>query len=800
MSSLLTGTAVEGRRALRGLAASPGFSIGVVLVLGIAIAGTVTVATAAYELFLRPLPYPRVEQLVQITMHSRSMGFDVGFAPPMLVQIREEPMIADLAAWYDPATEESEEGESWRVAAVTYNLADVLGIRPVAGRAFMPADAEAGASPVGLISEAVWRNRFGADESVIGRELVLEDRRVRVIGVMPATFRVPTADTELWQVLRYTPEQLTPSERVSFSGTAMLARLVPAYSAADLQDALRIRYGAGGSPSSRILALMGLEPNVRGLRQAWTAGQREPLTIIGLASLLVLAAALFNVAGLWLTRLLGRSHEYAVQAALGAGGVRRLARTIFEFLLLGAAGACMALALTPFVLRWLQDLEVLDPSTPFALRTGAATLFITVILLGVSSVPVLAAACWQQRRQRRELVAGLVGGGRGAAGAHARARQVLIVAQVALAMSVLCAMGLLLRSWYQLLNEDLGFEPGNLLLAWIESPPGEEDRVGPDPVAAAALEAVRGIPGVLEVSHASVAPFARSESVSSLREPGHEDRETTVRSSWVGERYFETIGIPIVHGKSFEAGDQGVIVDEYFADRYFPDGAVGKTLRMAAGPDGLRDVEIIGVAATVKFRSPDEAPTQGTLYRLSAEPYPSGMAVISIAVPPAGLLGEVQASLERVLGPDRVRDIATMENLVRLTVREREPQLVLLALYGVETMALAGIGLFSLLAWSVRARTAEFGVRQAVGAKASDIRRHVVGDALRLLVPGLLAGAAGAWAAGQVVSSRLYHVSPVDPATWISVCLLLASVVLVAGLWPAERAARIQPTEALRHE
>lgn len=325
-SRFLTGTAVEGRRALRGLFRSPGFSVGVVFVLGIAIAGLVTVATAAYALFLKPLPFPRAEEIVQISMHSRTMGFNVGYSPPMLVEIREEPMVAELAAWNEPGTLPSEQGESWRVSAVTHNLTDVLGTRPIAGRAFLPADAELGAPPVGLISETVWRYRFGANEAVVGSEIMLGDRRVHVIGVMPASLRVPTSDTDLWEVLRYTPEQLTPSKDVSFEGTALVARLAPGYRAADVQDALRIRYGAGNSVSSRILALMGIEPEVRGLREAWTAGQREPLTIMGLASLLVLVGALFNVAGLWLTRLLGRSHEHAVQAALGAGGCRRLAQ------------------------------------------------------------------------------------------------------------------------------------------------------------------------------------------------------------------------------------------------------------------------------------------------------------------------------------------------------------------------------------------------------------------------------------------------------------------------------------------
>lgn len=796
-SGLLTGAAIEGRRAVRGLVRSPGFSVGVVLVLGIAIAGMVTVATAAYELFLKPLPFPRAEQLVHVTTYSRSMGFEIGFVPPMLVEVRQEPMVTELAAYHEQSTWQSEEGEDWRGAAVTHNLTATLGVQPLLGRTFVPADAEPGATRVALISEAVWRNRFGADQKVIGRELALQDRRLRIVGVMPASFGVPSPGTELWQPLQYTPEELAPSDSMSFQGGHMVARLAPGYTAQQLQDALRARQGA--KRPRRVEELMALEYNVSDLRKAWTADQRQPLTIIGLASLLVFAAALFNVAGLWLTRLLSRTHEHAIQAALGAGGLRRLARTGFEFLMIGAAGSAIALALTAPALGWLEHVGVLDPDQPLGIRTGPATLVSALLLLLAGSLPVLVSAAWQQRRERRELLTALAGGSR-AGGSGARARRVLIVAQVALAMSILCAMGLLLRSWHALLNEDLGFEPRNLLVARILQNGTENPRTR-DPAVGAALDAARGIPGVREVTYTNVAPFAGSESVSTIQEPGRaEGQETTVRSREVGGRYFEAVGIPILHGRPFEPGDSGVIIDRYFAERYFPDGAVGEYLRLAAGPEGLRDAEILGVAGTAKYRTPDEQPIQGTLYELEPAPRAEVSAVISTTLPPAAVAGDVRAALESVLGSARVGEIVTMENLVRRTVQDREPQLMLLAIFAAEALALAGIGLFSLLTYSVRARTAEFGVRQAVGASPLDIRRHVLGDAVRLLVPGLLAGIFGGWMAGRLVSGRLYEVSPIDPVTWAATGLVLALVVLSAGLWPAARAAHIQPTEALRHE
>lgn len=804
-SALVTGAAIEGRRAVRGLSRSPGFSASVVLVLGIAIAGMVTVTTAAWSLFLRPLPFAQPDQLVQLSTYSRNLGFDIGFSPPMLIEMREQPMVRELAGYYGAETVESLDGDAWELASVSHNLPQVLRLEPVAGRSFVESDSEPGALPVALMSESVWRNRYGAARAVIGGELVLDDRRVTVVGVMPSTLTVPSPGTELWEPRRYTPEELSPENLGAFEGTGIIARLEPGVTAAQFEDALRTRYASDPRVyAQRIRDMMGVEVNVRGLRDAWTAEQRQPLAIIGLASVLVLAAALFNVAGLWMTRLLGRSHEEAIQAALGAGSWRRLGRTCIEFLLLGAAGASLALAIAPPMLGWLKQLGVLDMEQPLPIQAGPITIAIAGIVLVLSGLPILLAAFWQQRRQRQGLLAGLGSGGRAGGGSSARTRRVLIVAQVALAMSLLCAMGLLLRSWYALLTEDLGFEPQDLLVAKIEAPQKvREEQVATDSGVTTALDALRALPGVTSVTRTNIAPFGRSESVNSISVPGQEAWTTTVRSRYVGRDFFRTTGIPLLHGRSFADGDagvNGVVVDQFFEGRYFPsDGAVGKSIEIPDGNGGSEVARIVGVAATAKYMFPDEQPTQGTLYVFRPEPRPSEMVVISAAVP-AALVAGVKDALVRTVGPDRAGSVVTMENLVRKSVEDREPQLILLGLFALETVALAAVGLFSLLAYSVRARTAEFGVRQAVGANASDIRRHVLADAVRLLIPGLAIGTGGASVAGYLIANRLHDVSPVDPLTWSATGILLVLVVLAAGLWPAERAARIEPTEALRNE
>ena len=241
-SRMLAGAAIEGRRAVRGLIHAPGFAVGIVLVLGIAIAGMVTVTTAAWELFLRPLPFAQPEQLAHVTTYSRSMGFELGFSPPMLVDVREQPMVVDMAAYRGAHAVDSSDGGSWQVASITHNLTQLLGVQPIAGRAFTAAEGEPGALPVALISESAWRNRFGGAESAIGGEIDLDGRRVTVVGVLPDSFTVPAPATGIWEPLRYSPEELTNFGH--FSGGNIIARLAPGYGPVELQQALRVRYAA----------------------------------------------------------------------------------------------------------------------------------------------------------------------------------------------------------------------------------------------------------------------------------------------------------------------------------------------------------------------------------------------------------------------------------------------------------------------------------------------------------------------------------------------------------------------------
>ena len=302
------------------------------------------------------------------------------------------------------------------------------------------------------------------------------------------------------------------------------------------------------------------------------------------------------------------------------------------------------------------------------------------------------------------------------------------------------------------------------------------------------------------MTHAGIVPFGRAESITSVQLPGSDGQTVTARTRTVGADYFRATGIDIVRGRGFGREDIGVdraIVDEWFAGRHFPRGdAVGSRYQVHA-PDVPYDVEIIGVARTVKHLSPDEETELGTEYRLQAQPESFTTAVIAASVPPHTLIEPVRDVLRETLGPERVSDTAVvaMQSLIRRTVSDREPQLILLGAFAGLTLLLAAIGLYALLTYSVRARTAEFGLRMAVGADAGGIRKLILRDGLRLLISGLALGTAGAYLTGRLLAGRLYKIAPADPSTWLAVAALLSLVVLLACLWPALRAARTSPIQ-----
>lgn len=800
--------------AARALARKPAFALGVVLILGLTAGGLAAVGTAVWSLLLKPLPFDRPEYLVTLGAHSERMGFNIGLSPGMIRELEGSNELSAVAAYESATAARDRDGRFWRQARISANLLETLGQRPLAGRGFTRNDAEVGAARVGLIGERTWRERFGGSPHVIGTEIELEDGPVRIVGVLPAQFSIPGPDTQLWVPMIFRPEQLDAQHFMDLGELRVIARLHPGTSAAAAGERLHARYG-NDARLRLVIDSLGLKFYAEPLQSAWTRQHRGPFILLGAATTLLLVAAVLNLAGLWMARWLGRSQEIAIQIAVGSGRWQATLGSGAEFLVLAVPALIVAMLTAIGGIHGLYALGVLSTASPVSVHVGLPTLLLGLAVLVAAAVPVLLAVAWQTRGLEQSSARMLLGGGATARSLGSRSRKVLVVSEIALAMSLLSVVGLLLQSWIRLLDEKLGFEPRGLVHATIQRPLGQPDGLVMDERVEAALRRIGNLPGVRDVAYADLTPFGWSDMVTNFEPPNSVGTEGSIRPRQVSGNFFRVAQIPILAGQAFGpehlgSNSQWVLVDQLFARQNFPEGAaVGQRFRVGSLPGtpndsstsavGMRTVEILGVTATSRHLSPDEKVTTGTVYF----PLPGAPAQCEIIVrtdlPPPGLVASVKRNLEEALGADRVGPVVTMQGRVRETVADREPQLILLGVFGGMTLVLAGIGLFALLSYSAQVRVPEFGLRLAIGAQRRHIAGMVLRDGLYLLIPGVLFGTIGAWVAGRLIADRLYQIAPANLVTWLVVASVITAVVIVASLQPAVNAMRTHPVESLRH-
>lgn len=785
------------QRALRGLIRAPGFTLGAALILGLASTGLLVVGTAAWQLFFKPLPFADGDQLVTIHGYSQQIGRDIGVSVPLLGELEQVEGLAAVAGYEDAEDRTDSDGQSWRVARVSAGLPDLLGLAPTMGRGFQSDDADPGAPTVALLADSVWQARFDRDASVLGREIEFRNIRVRIVGIMPNALTIPDSDVQIWLPLQLGAEEFGIENMSSFGGMNAIGRLQAGLNPDVFEQRLQQHF-ADHPGLAPLVQFFSLELRSRGLRDHWTEGQRTPIAILAVAILAVLLTAMLNLAGLWMSRLLGRDHVHAIQAALGAGQWQSLKTLAAEYLIVAALAMGLALLLAIPSLHWLTTLGIIDDSVPLSVAFGPATMLMAVGVAVLGGIPILAAGWWQTRRRQTSPAALLSAGGVTTRQAPARIRRGLIVIQFGVAMALLVCVGLLLRSWHGLLNEDIGFQPESLLVASLAYDPDRSEAAVTE-----ALEQLTALPGVQSASYATAVPFGRVESASNYELP--DGNEFAARDRMVGPDYFRTLGISLSAGLHFDPGATdpdyaGVVIDEFLAHRYWPDGnAVGQQL-IAPRPDNRITHEIIGVARTVRHMKPDEAPTMGTVYRFLPQPGSVTQLVVSTSGPPANLVGPVRQVLIDTLGEAgaTAASIATMDSLIRRTVRDREPQIVLLSVFAALALLLSATGLYAVMTYSVRARTTELGLRMALGADCAEIRRLILTDSTWLLLFGLALGGVLALVGSRLIASQLHGIGSTDPLSWAAATLSLALVLVLAGWCPARRAGGLSPMNALR--
>jgi predicted permease len=804
-------TFVDLRLLLRRLLRTPGFSAVSVLLLGLAFGAFACVASVVYGLLLKPLPFPQSERLV--TVESRVLGipFDVGLSTPLREEIARHARGLDgIAAYRTSDVVQRDDGGSrigsLSTALVEPGLFGLLGVQPALGRLLVAEDAVEGAARSAVLSWDEWQQRYGGAADAVGRTLRLEDRDYRVVGVLPKGFVFPSGETRLWLPLAFSAEERARTRAGNFDGTLAIARLreggergAAADELAGIAKAIPELDGAfGGSFKLRV------EP----LRSLWAGDRGDALLLMLLAVSMVWLVTAANVTNLFLARALERRHETALTAALGATPWRRARAAVIEAATLCVAGAALGGALLPAGLALLRHFDLLPTGTPQSIGVDAPTLALLAALALVLCVALAFAGLSMQRGNLNDMIRH--GGSRQTAGGAAQtARRSLVVAQVGLTVALLFGIGVLLRSSHNLLAEDVGFRRDHLLYVGLYDlvPSGATPELRAARLSELA-ERTRALPGVAAAGLGSMIPFGTSIATTNYTPPGQDDLKDKPigYDQKVDAGYFAALGIPILRGRGFDAGEVRAkapvaVVDETFVKRHFGDAdPLGRHFKVGAGP-GLpdREVTVVGVVPTLKQRSLDEVADRPAIYQPDAAP-PYAALAVRTAVDPSALVAPLKALGGEIAPKESIGPIVTLGERIADTLKDRTRLNDLLGLLGVTALLLAAVGLYAVLAYAVRQRTCEFGVRMALGARASDVRSLVLGQGLVLVGTGLALGLPLAWAFARLLSARLYRVGAFDLPTLAAVAAALVAVGLVACWWPARRAARVDPLVALRDE
>jgi putative ABC transport system permease protein len=811
MDTLLQDFRYAARRLLR----SPGFTAVVLVTLTLGIGATTAIFSIVNAMLLQPLPYPRSDRLVMVWQDWRARGGPATewFNMPDLLDWREQNgTLEEITAFGGWGPNLTGSGEPERLAAqqVTAGYFRVLGVDALLGRTFIPADEQPGAARVVVLSHAFWRQRFSADPRIVGQSIELNGEPNTVIGVMPERFRPPfDVTTQLWRVFLRDP---AAGGCLNSRGCVVLqafARMKPGVTVERAQTDLATIAArlAQQYPATNA----GRGANVVPLQEQLTGDARPALlTLLGAVGFVLLIACV-NVANLLLARGAVREREVAIRTALGAARARLVRQLLTESLLLALAGGALGLLLAVWGVDLLIAMVPAEIAALFEIGLSAPVLMFALgatILAGVmfGLAPAL-------QGTRANLSDAFKEGGRGAtAGGSSRMRAGLVVAEIAIALTLLVGSGLMLRSFMRLQGVDPGFDPSRLWTGNLALPP----RAYPGDTAIVAfytqlIDGLAARPEVASVAAVSVMPFSGNNTDTGISVEGRPNASPEqAPDMWyriVTPAYHETMRIPLRAGRTFTAADRegtpGVaIMNETAARRLWPgESAVGKRFKFGATPpDSAPWVTVVGVVGDVRHTAL-ETPATMEMYLPQAQIGARAMSLVIRATQDAGRLTPlVRAEVARLDPSLPIAGVSTMEQLLRASLAMPRLYMALLALFAAVALALAAVGIYGVIAYDVEQRTREIGVRMALGASREAVLGMVVRQAGVLAIAGIGAGLLAAFALSRVMRSFLYDVSTTDPLTFVAVPIVLGGVALLASYLPARRAAGVEPTVALRYE
>ena len=789
------------RYGIRLLAKKPGFTLVVVMTLALGIGVNTAIFSVVNTVLLRPLPYKDAEQIAVVWETLPSIGLEENTpAPANYIKWREQnEVFENIAAFTVGFTNLTGAGEPERVDSlrVSASVFPLLGVEPMLGRTFLPEEDQPGASRVVVLSHSLWQRRFGRDPGILEKNITVNDRSYTVIGVMPPSFKFPLLKAELWVPIAFTPDARTEMSRNLW----VLARMKPGITRDQAQAEMQTITTRGQDPQ----AAFRFGVNVVPLGEQLVGHIRPALLVLLAATGFVLLIACVNVANLLLARATTRQKEIAVRLALGAGRWRLMRQLLTESLMLASLGGAAALLLAMWGVDVLSSLmpdnisqakSVFIDSRVFAFTLGVS--LVTGIVFGI--IPALQATKPNLNETLKE------GGRDSSSGSRRWVRNLLVIAEVSLALVLLIGAGLMMKSFQRLNNVDMGFQPDNLLAMQVQlSSSKYVDQSKRTAFFDQLLQQVESLPGVESAGIINGLPVSFQGGGSTFTIEGRAEAEATTPMCTyriISPDYFRTMRIPLVSGRDIsrhdsETAEHVAIISESLARQVWPDGnALGQRIKWG-GDDS--PMSIVGIVKDVKLSLTAEIKPHVYIPYSQVHIAPYEMVIRTKTDAPA-LSAAIRSEVWSIDKDQPVSNIRTVEQILSGSIARPRFNLLLLGIFAALAMALAAVGIYGVMSYTVTQNTREIGIRMALGARPGDVLKFVVGQGLALTLIGVGIGIAAAFALTRLMENLLFEVTATDPATFVLYSAILTGVALVACFVPARRATKVDPMVALRYE
>jgi putative ABC transport system permease protein len=792
----------------------PGFSVIAILTLALGIGANTAIFSIVNAVLLRPLPYPDADRIMVLN-ESSGPGQDYSVALPDYFDWRKDNTVFEhLAATHKESRNLSgipgRDPERVSCASVTRNFFNIIGLPPKIGRTFSEDEDKVGAPPVVVISDRLWRRVFNADPSVLGRSITLHDQNFTVIGVMPPQVTSPQ-DSDVWLSMMRRSNNPVWMQRFIHPMIYVWGKLKPGmtleqarYEMKTIAARLEKAYPETNGKETAI---------VTPLLENLVGKYRINLTLLLGAVGLVLLIACANLANLFAARGVARAREFAIHAAVGATRGQIVKKLLIESFVIALLGGALGFFLAIWVRDGLIALSPGDVSRFHQISFDPPVLGFTFLVASLTTMLFGLWPAWHASHADIQLALKTGSAGSGDPPSAKRARDWLVISEIALTLTLLVAAGLIVKSFSRLQSLSLGYEPRALFTARFELPWQKySDRDKINTFAKALLDNVRGLPGVQNAAVSSNGPLMGGWQTGFWREENPRPQPSDMLNSdleVVGGDYFSTLKVPLLRGRAFNERDtkdspRVIIIDQAMAEQYFPgENPIGKRLGVDAGNDEEGSVmsEIVGVVARMRFHAVDEMAPLPVIYCSLGQARRTSLTLfVRSTVASAVLERTVHDAVTSIDSSLPVFDARPMIDRVRETWGAQRLLSFLFSIFAGLALVLATIGLYGLLAYTTLKRVPEIGIRLALGARPDQIRRLILSHGLQLLAIGSVIGLIAAFVLSRALQSVLFEVKEIDPRIYLGVGLILFGATLVAAWIPARRASRVDPIVALHTE